>query len=304
MFYYFYAGLVGVYMLLHITLIDVPLMPKRLWLFQSVLKGQAPAPIQYRILTYHIGAILQQFGVSFFSTFIILRAIFTFLGLVVFHLYLREWFDFSGAIVGTTFVAALLPFTIAGRDIPGYYMQPADPLNFLLFTLGLLALKRKADAYLFLILFFGMLNRETVILLIPAYVLTNWGKINPLELLFKTIVFSVVAFGIYVGMRAYYAAYYGPREYEAEFWMYRQNIHYWQSFIYPFALFGGLWVLSFADWRNKPTFLVRLLPIVPVFILLHFLIAIPEEVRLFMPLASIILPAGLMSVLGEQPGKM
>ena len=72
--------------------------------------------------------------------------------------------------------------------------------------------------------------------------------------------------------------------------MWDQNLTSFLLTLFAFLLFGVLWVLPWRAMKEAPQLLRRSLWLLPPFVLLHYVVAVVQEVRLFLPLAPIIIP--------------
>ena len=132
----------------------------------QVLAGTYEAPFIYRPLApWLMQAFANLSGLSPMAAFEILRYAGILGALAAFHALLRVWYS-SGACIGATMtMAALLPFSMTNSwPVPGTYLELA------LFSLGALAVVRRADGWFALILAVSSLNRETSVFLLLLWV--------------------------------------------------------------------------------------------------------------------------------------
>ncbi len=256
---------------------------------------------QSRLLQFYIPeSMVQLYGLSVHHAYIVQRFLFVFLAFCCFHLYLKKWLDDKGAMLGVCFLAAIMPLT--------YYnhLQESAPLLMLLFLLGLWALREERYGWFTAILFVGALNNETILVL-PAVIVFH--KFTTLREVWKPFLRSVAtaipAFAAFGTIR-YITR---DRPHLGGAWHLPDNLQgLWQSiqlapwdyyrayYLFLFFFFNAFWVYAFVRLREKPLFLRRASLIVPIFLGIHMLTGIVLEVRQMIPLASLIIPMGLLTL--------
>lgn len=258
---------------------DVPRLPS--WHIE-MLTGAAPAPNQYRPLTPWLaeGFRLALPGQDLFLSYMLLRGIVTGIALFAFDRYLRIWFAPAAAAAGALALAAIIPFT--------YYrvIQESDPINLLVLTLCFWAVARTRDLLLIPLLFVGTLNRETTAMIPAVYLLARW-RLQPSRkvLLWTALLFAVWA-AVYFGLIGIYTW----REYYCDKVMWPRNVASTFPTLQVVLVYGAMWLLAALGARQAPTMLKRALWLVPPYVALHYVVAMVNEVRLFLPLAPIIIP--------------
>ncbi|UCC67845.1 MAG: hypothetical protein JSV79_12130, partial [Armatimonadota bacterium] len=267
-------------------LADVQSLPR--WHMDMVL-GSAPAPNQYRPLTpwlaEGVARGLVQLGaspaVALFYAYLLLRGVVTGLGLFFFDRYLRVWFSGAGAASGALCLAAILPFTYQR------VVQESDPINLLVFVLAFWAIARERDLALIPLVAVGTLNRETTAMIPALYLLARWGQRPGRDTAWKTAAIGGAWLAVYGALRLGY----GSRDYYCDVLMWSQNWSSWVPTVQVLLVFGALWVLAFLGARHGgPTMLRRALWLVPPYVALHYVVAMADEVRLFLPLAPVLIP--------------
>jgi hypothetical protein len=267
-------------------LADVQALPR--WHMEMVL-GQAPAPNQYRPLTPWLAEGLASVlagGVSqptlaLFYAYLLLRGVVTGIGLLYFDRYLRTWFSGAAAAAGALCLAAVLPFTYQR------VVQESDPINLLVFVLAFWAIAKERDLLLIPLVAVGTLNRETTAMIPALYLLARWGQRPAREIAWKTAAIGGAWVLVYGVLRLAY----GGREYYCDVMMWSQNWSAWVPTGRVLLVFGALWVLAFLGARaGGPAMLRRALWLVPPYVALHYVVAKADEVRLFLPLAPILIP--------------
>lgn len=177
-------------------------------------------------------------------------------------------------------LAVALPFTYLG------VVQESDPINLLVFTLAFWAMVKGRDFWLIPLMLIGTLNRETTALLPVIYLIGNLGVKPFREVARNSFILALCWCFVYGGMRLCY----GNRSYYDDVIMWKVNIKSLFPAIQLFLLFGMAWVLSlFGAWRG-PLLLRRTLFLLPFYIALHYVIAVIEETRLFLPWAPVVIP--------------
>ena len=274
-----YLGLGLVEALIWTRITDYPRLPS--W-HAEMVGGYAPAPNQYRPLTPWMAELLRHLmpGGSLFGAYFTLRAGVNGITLVLFDRYLRTWFSRPAAAAGTLALAAVLPFT--------YFrvVQESDPVNLLVFVLAFWALARGRDLALLPLVVVGTMNRETAALIPALYLVTEWGRRRVGELAWKTAVLAGAWGAVYGGM----VWGYGVREYYCKVVMLGWNFSSWAPTAHVALIFGAMWVLAFMGARRGPRMLARALWLLPPYVVLHYVVAMVLEVRLFLPFAPVIIP--------------
>jgi hypothetical protein len=259
----------------------------------AMIGKTALAPGQYRILAFLIPEAFIALGLDTVSAYLLQQFIFIFVAACVFHVYLRSWFDDDRAMIGSLLILAAYPVTC----MP--YIQPASALNFVVFIAGFLLIERRMDKWLPPLMVVGTLNNETTVLLIAAYFISKLGRERGRVVLLKSLLLLMVWLVTVAALRLYF----GWRPFFTEFVQLPNNVAGFKAirgvfdwYLGPFYVFGALWVLALIHLHKKPSFLRRQLWFCVLFLAVHFVFARMEEVRLFLPLAPVIVPLGLMSV--------
>jgi hypothetical protein len=256
----------------------------------QIMQNNGPYPDQYRILTYYLANLLIWAGVPFAPAFLILRLLFTAASFFILYRYLENWLKPVTALLGLFIMAAVMPITYLF-----YGMQPADPLNMLVFFLAVWAFAQNRDSWLIPLVVIGMLNRETAMLLPLIFLFLRYGTTPIRYWLPRFIASSTAAAVIYACLRIIYGikAPYAPTSPLHYWWA---NLTDWKTWIQLAGFFSIFLLISWQNWKGKPVFLKRLSCILPVFILIHFTVGYMREVRYFLPLLPIILPMALINI--------
>ncbi len=267
---------------------NLPALPD--W-HQQMIGGTAPAPNQFRPLTPWLAEWLRLIlpGHNLYLSYLLLRGLVTGVTLFVFDRYMRVWFAPAAAAAGALALAAIIPFT--------YYrvIQESDPIALLMVTLSFWALARERDLWLIPLVLIGTLNRETSALIPAVYFLSRWRERPAKELAWRTAVLVAAWALVYFGMIAVY----GWRPYYCDTVMWPQNIQSVYPTLQLVLVYGAIWVLAALGARQAPAMLRRTIWLVPPYIALHYVVALVNEVRLFLPLAPILIPSSWWALFPE-----
>jgi hypothetical protein len=265
----------------------------------GVVNNTEFAPGVYRVLApFVIDRTARITGASLLSTWYATRLIFIFLALASIHAYLRTWFSAAQALTGVALTAATLPLTFTNS-----WPHPDSMPELALFTLGAMAVARRAYLAFGLVLALAALNRETSVFLVMLYAIAL-----PLTRAHaaRTAAFAVEWAAIYAGLRAVrglrqYAYWQAPRNWSDLGLLPAPFDPYYRSYAY-FAVFafGPLLYLAYRAARRNdaPLFVSRALLVVPAFVTVAFLFSNIIETRIFTPLYPLILPGALFALFG------
>ncbi len=272
----------------HYYRIDVPYQAKREFYHRQIYAGDALAPVQYRILPVLITAGLRQmFSVPIIMGYWGQRLFFSFLAILGLHYYLRKWFPIIWAAFGVVTVIALMPFTYLW-----YGIQPADPIVFFCYVAGLILIREKRDNWLLLLLLIGMTAKETVGLLALAYFFARFELRWNWRFVVYCFLYAAIILGVYFGLRVYYGA--RPNYVQLITWNKNfADLPATMRTLTILPLFFSSYLLGFFYLKAVPTFLKRVLIVVPIYVLIHLFLGLMREARLFLPLTPFIIPIGL-----------
>ncbi len=249
---------------------------------QEMSSGTAPAPNQYRPLTPWLAEVVWRLSGQgdLYLSYFLLRALSTGLTLWVFDRYLRVWFTAGAAAGGALALAAVIPFT--------YYsvIQESDPLNLLVFAATFWALAAGRDLWLIPLLLIGTLNRETTAMLPAVYLLARWGQEPRGRVIGRTALFAACWAAVYGGLRVGY----GHRAYYTDVVMLEANFKSLLPTTFALLFLGVMWFLPWFAPKDAPPLLRRSRWLVPLFVALQYVVAVVQEVRLFLPLTPILIP--------------
>jgi hypothetical protein len=262
----------------------------------GVIDGTADAPGLYRVLApFSFEWLAQSTGADRMVLWHATRLAWFFLAWLVWHVYLRTWFEPGEAMLGTAFVAATLPLTFTNS-----WPHPDHIPELALFTLGCLAIARQKDAWFAATLAVAAFNRETAAFLVPLYLVV--GPLTRARLL-RTAAFGALWLAIFAGLRWYR----GFRMYDV--WQFGRNLDFLKLLPAPYdpyyrayawfsvVLFGILLYLALRSRGRQPLFVRRALwALVPVF-LVGWTISSIMETRIFTPAFSLVIPGVLYTLL-------
>ncbi|MBN1822803.1 MAG: hypothetical protein JW803_00630 [Endomicrobiales bacterium] len=283
-----YAAVSFSLVIVHDWFIDSRLAGVEEALHEQVMTGNAPAPIQYRVLVYYLADLIHNAGVSIKEAHLAVRYVFTFLAALGFHYLLSMFFVPVASIMGVLYLLAVLPLTYIR-----YYMQPMDIPNLFFFVAGCALIVKRKDIFLYPLIFVAMLNRETAILLVFVYAFMRFDELPLKDYLLRTAVLFAVGFGTYVLLRQVYDI----KHYYADLYYLGFNVSDVRTYMYAAALFGPLAYFAFTGLSSKPKFLRRALLFIPFFVIIHFTMTIMVEPRLWLPVLAVVVASGLWSML-------
>lgn len=263
------------------------------------LRFAGPNNEQSRLLQFLIPELIHTLlRVSIENAYMIQRLIFIFLVLTCFHFYMRAWFGARGAFSGVVLLAALMPLTYMN------HLQESSSLLMLTFLVSLWAIRDNRTFLLIASLFIGGLNNETMLILPMVYFFYNYRSPRPrslLHLVWRTVLVNLPLFVTVATIR--YITRNNPQL--AAFWQLPNNIAGILSALrdapfsrdlFIFYMYNMFWLYAFVGLRRKPLFLRRAAPLIPVFVIVHFLVAMTNEVRLMLPISFLVIPLGLFTL--------
>lgn len=276
--------------------------------YNGVVSAALPGPYAYRILVpYAVYGIASVVPVSPIDIDFVLKFFLLLFCQIIFHSFLRsylgEWESFAGVLL----LDLLLLFSLSYIHGPSV-LETGDIANALVFISILLLLHQNKFVLLCAVAALGMLNRETPIALVPVVFLQDrfahrgWHR--------SAILLLILG-----------AVYLVPRlliESPSSNWFLFEGIP-WnipfvaENFAKPLVanvrllvLLGPLLLLAFSRFQEQPVFFKHAAILVPIFLLVHYVLATIIEARLWMPLFVVLIPmamhtlSGLMKVKEQQ----
>lgn len=262
----------------------------------AIAAGDIVDSNQFRLMSFWLADFFHQsFNLQIFLAYLTIRFLFTFFTLFLFHFFLLKWFNHERAFLSVTFFAAITPVTY----LP--FIQEADPLHIFFFLVGLWFIREKKLLLLTLLIAVATFAKETIVFLIPFYFIYNWQKKDRLKIIWESVLLGVVwMIMFYITRTAFYDGQ------NSALWQLPHNIATLgralsynpliNLHILFLPLFGVFWVLPFLHLKEKPYFFRRAAPYIILFIVLHFIFGWPEESRIIMPLAFLVIPSGLITI--------
>lgn len=243
---------------------------------------------QSRVLQWGIPQLLvHATGIEVRHAYALQRLVFTTLALFVFHGFALRWLRPGAALACIALYAVLIDFS-AQNDL-----QESAPLLGLTYCAGLWALRDRKDLNFAAIVWIGSLNNETMLFLIPLYVLVHSERNTWWSVAIRALLLGMPAM-LSVGIIRYLTrdlAYLGGGWHPAE------NI---RSLGGVLVFFGPFWILAVWHFRALPRFLQRCAVAIPLFLLPNMLIGIITETRLLLPLTFTLIPAALWTLWPEE----
>jgi len=265
---------------------------------EEVVKGEFSLPMARRVLVpYTVYFFHKVSHLPLDYTYALFRFIFYFITFMLFHIYLRRWFDDKVAMIGTLSVIASLPLTLTN-----FYSVPTDMPELITFILGAMFIKENRHKALFFLIPIATLNRETSLALVLLYFLNGIGR-QQLGLLMKRtsayFVLWFIPFAALVltkGTLTVPAGYFLGVNTQGMLRIFT-NFNLYNQYYFWFYLCGFYWILAFRDFRRKDRMLKRAMAIVIAHFLFAFLkVGAINEVRMFIPFYVFIIPLGLFSL--------
>lgn len=214
---------------------------------------------------------------------------------------MRAWFGAQGAFSGVVLLDVIMPLTYLN------HLQESSSLLMLTFLVSLWAIRDNRTFLLSASLFLGGLNNETMLILPMVYFFYNYHTQqlrSLLSLIRKTVLISLLIF-LTVATIRYFTRNNPPL---APLWQLPNNIDDVLSAIretpfsrnlFIFYMYNVFWLYAFVGLRRKPLFLRRAAPLIPVFVIVHFLVAMTNEVRLMLPISFLVITLGLLTLCGH-----
>ena len=273
--------------------------------FYDYLNGVAdhtyPGPYVYRTLMptsisfiHHVIPFVDAVSIDF-----VFKITLLFLCQVVFFSYQRLFFKPMESFFGVALLDVLLGFSLVQTEGPTL-IETADILNLLVFLLAFIFVYHNYFKSFCLLLFLGTLNRETTFFL--PLVLLAVNRITQ-KSLFRTVVAFLTVAIPYCVLHLFI----------------HPPISNWMTFdaathnlpllansdlsqiaaanVHLVILLGPLFLIALYKFSSHPDFLKSVSLIAPLFILLHYIVGIIMEARLWMPLYIIVIPLAVDTLL-------
>jgi len=297
--------------------VESPVFEKRLSLHHAIVTGTAPYQFRYRVLLpYAAEAIAQLVQHSplassqptlpnlpysrraFELSYIVLDAA----SLLIFFLSLGEFvhrlFGHKLALFGVVMAALLVGFTF--RD---QYYHPDSILDGAIFALGMLLLYRQRYWLLAGACLIGLLNRETSVFLIVAflfYTLPHTISRHTLVQLWRKRDFRFAAGTLIVWVAGFFLLHavvgYRPATFSVELAISGNRARFAYALLLNVLLFGPAWLLVFRGIPRAPLIIRRAAMMMPAYFGLLLVIGYWWEIRYWIMVIPIVVPALIVAI--------
>jgi len=268
----------------------------------QVISGEAQAPTQYRVAPFRIAEEIYRIAIYFGAeeeagTLILcytgISLVLTAVSFSLLIVFLQRWFSPGKAVLGLLFMVAVNPLAEYM-----YFHQPSDPWILMFFLLGYIAIVYQKDIWLPLIVFLAVPFKETIGLLIPAYIAAGLGKTTPKHTIWIAVLMTIGFILPYLYLRLLYGSlenYMEDRLLKVDMpSIFMVNLTNLDGWIVLLLLFNALWIAVPLMWRKLPRDIRRMFFMVPIFFLIHLFNGRFVEARLFLPLLPLYIPAGIL----------
>jgi len=288
--------------------VGVPKIGRRMQLHKQIINGTAPFSYHYRTLV-PLGAEFlivramtflprTPYEKLFLGVYTIYEGMLLVFSLLMLFLWLHYWFPREQALVGLLFVTSVLPISLQEHSF-----HPWSFLEFGLFAAALNAMVCNRNRLLMLILAVAYLNKETALFIPLAYIVTkvdirgllkrepayDWKPIMMSLLLLSECVLIFMTLQLVLGDVPRFAPFYAITNNLSEYNLFRLSKN-------SSLFLGFFWVFAVLGFRYAPPFIKRLSMIIPLFMMAVFIWGQWYEVRMMIPLYSILIPLGLFYV--------
>lgn len=265
------------------------------------LEGYAPAPLQYRWLSFMAAELISRTGIQVPDSYIVERFIFTAISLY--------YFGRAACIANGNHGYKLFGFYVMSLAL--YYssatlsvMQPSEEINLAFFSVGFFMLMRRVDPLWWpLFIALGALNKDTIGFFIPfifMYELMS-GRCT-IKLYVSCALTSIAFISVYLFLRELYGS---ERAYLGGLWQLGTNMDYLVK--HPFDSIGFIipsvfpLILALILWKKTPIYMKAYIPTIALFTVGHLLISMIQEFRTYSALAVVTLPY-MLSLMMEKEG--
>ena len=293
--------------------VEKPLFADRYILHMQIIQGNAPSPYQYRVLipfiadTFtHLFELILPMQYSFTLAYIILNVIAISLLLMSAYALLSCWYHWQYALIGTLFISSVVTLTYFE-----HYYQPWSFWEAAFYTLALYLMVNGQKGWLILVVTLAVLNRETGILILPAFFFTSvvGESMNRLDDYHKPELFWFLLYGI-IGVVILLAVHLlrpADRSLETVTQIFANNIAISNlaKALLNWGLFLGIfWVFAIYGYPKAPIFFRRTILVFIIHIPLILIWGYWREVRMLIPHYIALIGLGLAVLPGSlQPMK-
>ncbi len=278
--------------------LDSPLVERDFYAYYSgMIHFSFAAPYGSRILVPFLVASLQRIvPASALTIDLIVKFALLIAVEYLFFRYLRFFFDGVAALAGVFLLIALTGFCLSFVLGPSVG-ETASLFDMLVFIMFLIAAYQGRFGAAFLILFIGMFNRETPLILLPMIFLRELRG----ERQWSRVILSMMALVIpYAALHLFLPLPAGGGWFlfdnvgqNLPFVEPSQNVRAVISNIHFLALVGPLVVLSGYRFSQQPSFLKTTAITIPFYVVAIYIVGAIIEGRLWLPLLIIVIPLSL-----------
>jgi len=256
-----------------------------------------PGPYVYRTLIptsisfiHHVVPSVNAISVDF-----VFKIVLLFLCQIAFFSYQRLFFKSTESFFGVAILDVLLGFSLVQTEGPTL-IETADILNLLVFLLAFIFIYHGYFKSFCVILILGTLNRETTFLLPLVFLAAN-------RLTRKSLFLTLIAFlAVAIPYCALHLFIHPPISAWMTFDAISHNLPLFgkseiaqivAANVHLIILLGPLSLIAIYKFSSHPVFLKSVSLIAPFFILLHYIVGIIMEARLWMPMYVILIPLAI-----------
>jgi hypothetical protein len=287
-----FAGIAGLACLADRALLDLEsispslgISQKFVYYWQGVVFRFFPGPFVYRILVpYLYSALNNTTHLSLLTIDLYVKVLLLIACQYALLDYLTRFFEGLPALLGVFIFDSLLGYLFSYVKGPSI-TETIDILNFLIITLGLTAIHGKNFLYLCILLFIGLLNRETPLILLPIAFLYEWLENGKLRHSYTTLIVSIISF---LGTRILIQSWAGSTWFNIN--ELQANLESGVANARLLLLLGPFILLSVYKFGEHPRYLKITASAAPILILIHFIVADIIEARLWFPIFPLLLP--------------
>lgn len=269
---------------------------------EDLANFNAYTPFQYRILIPYLAYLIKSIlpNQSFFFIYQIILLSILFFSCKMLRIYLKQFNLDSNSIN----LSVLVYFYILLWNYPalGIWFYPYDIPAMFFFIIGLYFIKKEKFLYFYPIFLIATLNRETIIIILLAYILSykSFRELLNLSTFFITILYLTswlfVKYILFIEFSSNPAEQIG-----GNLFLYKANeniqflkelIKFDKFYILRIFTFGGLWLFFYSVMDRIDNFSKRMLVIIPVFISIIFFVGNLHEVRIYSELVPLVIIPG------------
>lgn len=295
--WWLYAGLALLLTFVHAYTVNLPGGNERLrrGRHQEIVELRGKAPYGYRLLvpvvieTAHARLIAAGMAErpARESGYLVVRFAATFAAILLFHAFLRGWYEPAWAVAGTLLFVALHP-----PSYLHYWFQPASSVDLVAWLVAARLAQRHASAWwLVPLVAIGAFNRETVVFAPLVYLALRTPRAWSVAGLAPVATAFACWALVFVALRWWIV---GDQPAVVTPWqVMRENVGHPSWYAYAGAFFGAMWVLPAARWREAPAELRALALVLVPYLGLQLVFGRVREVRLLLPLSLLLVPYAL-----------